>query len=82
MFRITYLTLLLHCPDTLQLLDDSGEGVGDDGDHDKEGEEEDADGGHDELDIHAGDTPVLIQAVLAAHRITRQDRPRFLSSKR
>ena len=66
MFRITHLTLLLHCPDTLQLLDDSGEGVGDDGDHDKDSEEEDADSGHDQLDVHASDTPILFKTILAA----------------
>ena len=58
--------MFLHCPDSLQLLDDSREGVGDDGDHDKEGEDEDDDGRHDQLDIPAGNTPVLINTVLTS----------------
>ena len=57
-------TQLLQCPDSLQLLDYGGEGVGDDGDHDEEGEEKDEDGGHDELDIRAGDTLILLQTLL------------------
>ena len=44
------LTVVLQGGDCLQLLDDGGEGVGDDGDHDGEGEQEDADGGQNELD--------------------------------
>ena len=43
--------LLLEPLHSLQLLDDGGEGVGDDSDHDEEGEEEDEDGGHDQLDV-------------------------------
>ena len=46
------LTLLfLQLPDILQLFDYRGEGVGDDRDHDEEGEEEDEQGWQDLLDI-------------------------------
>ena len=39
------LTLLfLQPPDSLELLDNRGEGVGDDRDHDEEGEQEDEEG--------------------------------------
>ena len=43
--------LLLQLPDILQLLDYRREGVGDDGDHDEEGEEKDEDCRHDVLDV-------------------------------
>ena len=58
-------------PHALQLLDDRGEGVWDDSDHDQQGEEEDADCGHDELDIQACDTSIIIKAVLTTHSPTR-----------
>ena len=45
------LTLICNCPDVLQLLDDSHEGVGDDRGHDQQGEEENDNSGHDELDV-------------------------------
>ena len=46
------LTLLfLQHPDNLQLLDYRGEGIGDDRDHDEEGEEEDDQGWQDLFDI-------------------------------
>jgi hypothetical protein len=46
------LTLLfLQLPDILQLFDDRGEGVGDDRDHDKEGEQEDQHCWQDVLDV-------------------------------
>ena len=45
------LTLICNCPHVLQLLDDSHEGVGDDRGHDQQGEEEDDNSGHDELDV-------------------------------
>jgi len=57
--------LLLQGPDCLELLDDRGEGVGYDGDHDEEGEEQDEDSRHDELDVSAGDPPLLLEGVLA-----------------
>ena len=41
----------LYFPDCLKLLDNGWEGVGDDGDHDEEGEQEDEDSRHDMLDI-------------------------------
>ena len=72
--------MLLQCPDSLQLLDDSGEGVGDDCDHDEEGEEEYDDGRHNCFDILASNTPVLIKTVLASSQTTREDRPRILDS--
>ena len=50
--------LLLQQSDGLELLDDVGEGVGDDGDHDEEREDEDEHGGHDGLYI------LTIQVVL------------------
>ena len=73
--------MFFHCPDPLQLLDDSREGIGDDGDHDKEGEDEDDDGGHDQLDISAGNTSVLLNTILASKCLSRQDRPRVLVGK-
>ena len=49
---VSELTLLfLHFPDRLQLLDNWWEGVGDDGDHDEEGEQENEDSWHDMLDV-------------------------------
>ena len=41
--------LLLQKSDCLQLLDHVGEGVGDDGDHDEEGEDQDQHSWHDRL---------------------------------
>ena len=43
--------MFLQSPETLQLLDDRGESIGNDRDHDEEGEEQDEHGGHDQLDI-------------------------------
>jgi len=57
--------LFLQGPDCLQLLDDGGEGVRYDSDHDEQGEEEDQDRGHDELDVSAGHPPLLLEGVLA-----------------
>ena len=65
--QIVLLTSLLKGPDSLELLDDGGEGVGDDSDHDEQGEEEDEDRGHDELDVGAGHSSVLLQALFFAH---------------
>ena len=73
-FLTIFLTLSLlffQSPDSLELLDDGWEGVGDDGDHDEEGEEEDEDGGHDQLDVRARHSPVLLKTVFAN---SRQDR--------
>ena len=50
----------LESHDGLELLDDGGEGVGDDGDHDEEGEEQDEDSGHDQLDVPAGHASLLL----------------------
>ena len=55
--KATFL-LLFEQSDGLELLDDVGEGVGDDGDHDEEREDEDEHGGHDGLYI------LTIQVVL------------------
>ena len=43
----------------MELLDDGGEGVGDDRQDDDESEEEDEDSRHDELDVPPGDGSVL-----------------------
>ena len=67
------LTLLLERPDGLELLDDGGEGVGDDGDHDEEREEEDEHGGHDQLDVGARHAALLLETVLAHARQDRTD---------
>ena len=69
----SWLTLLLERPDGLELLDDGGEGVGDDGDHDEEREEEDEHGGHDQLDVGARHAALLLEAVLAHARQDRTD---------
>ena len=69
----SWLTLLLERPDGLELLDDGGEGVGDDGDHDEEREEEDEHGGHDQLDVGARHAAILLEAVLAHARQDRTD---------
>ena len=57
----------------MKLLDDGGEGVGDDGDHDEEREEEDEHGGHDQLDVRARHAAILLEAVLAHARQDRTD---------
>ena len=61
------LTSFLESPDCLQLLDDGGEGVGDDGDHDEQGEEEDEHRGHDQLDVSAGHPSVLLHTLIFAN---------------
>ena len=43
--------LLLHPPDILKLLDYRGEGVGDDSDHDEDGEQEDQNCRYDVLEV-------------------------------
>ena len=43
----------------MELLDDGGEGVGDDRQDDDESEEEDENSRHDELDVPPGDGSVL-----------------------
>ena len=56
----SFLTLvLLQKFDCLELFDDVGKGVWNDGDHDQEGKDQDEDGGHDGLDILEADPPVL-----------------------
>ena len=39
----------------------------DDGDHDKEGKDENENSGHDELDIHTCNSPVLIKTIFIAY---------------
>ena len=53
-------TCSLHGPDCLHLPEDSGEGVGDDGDHDQDSEEKDQDSGQDMLNILPSYIPVRI----------------------
>ena len=65
---LTLSLLLLQSPDCLELLDDGGEGVGDDSDHDEEGEEEDEDRGHDQLDVRARHASILLETILADPR--------------
>ena len=65
MTHIELLTSCLQSSDCSQLLDDRGECIGDDSDHDKDGEEQYEEGGRDELDIIAGDAPVLLDIHLA-----------------
>ena len=67
--HIEMLTCCFQSSDSSQLLDDRGEGVGDDSEHDKDGEEEYEEGGHDELDIIAGDAPVLLHTHLASYSL-------------
>ena len=63
------ITCCFQSSDCSQLLDDRGEGIGDDSEHDKDGEEEYEEGGHDELDIIAGDAPVLLHTHLASYSL-------------
>ena len=58
--------MFLHCLDSFQQLDERGEGIGDNGDEDKEGEDEDDDGRHDQLDLSAVNTPVLLNTALTS----------------
>ena len=44
-------TCRLQRPHGFQLLDDGGEGVGDDGDHDEDGEQQDQQRRHDQLHV-------------------------------
>ena len=70
--------LLLQKSDCLQLFDHVRKGVGDDGDHDEEGEDQDEDGGHDGLDILECDATVLQDCSTTASTewstVTREDR--------
>ena len=52
------------CPNSLQLFYDGREGVRDDCEHNKNSEEEDQDGGHNELDVSDGNTPILLLKTL------------------
>ena len=45
------LTCGLEGPHGLELLDDRGEGRGDHRDHDEDGEQQDEEGGHDQLHV-------------------------------
>ena len=63
--------LVLQHVDCLQLLYDRGEGIGDDCDHDEEGEEEDEDGGHDEHDVLESDSPVFQYSSSTSWTLTR-----------
>ena len=69
MTHIELLTSCLQSSDCSQLLDDRGECIGDDSDHDKDGEEQYEEGGHDELDIIEGDAPVLLDIHLARYSL-------------
>ena len=62
--KYSLLTLFFHCPDTLKLLNNRGESIWNDCDHDKKSEDKDDDCGHDELDVSACDASVLFQAFL------------------
>ena len=66
------LTCCFKSMDCFQLLDNRRKCIGDDSDHDKNGEEQDEEGGHDELDILDGDAPVLLDVHLAGHAETKQ----------
>ena len=68
------LTRCFKSMDCFQLLDNRGKCIGDDSDHDKDGEEQYEKGGHDELDILDGDAPVLLDVDLAGDAAGRQHR--------
>ena len=47
------------------MLDDRGKSIWNNSDHDKNGEEQYNEGGHDELDVLDGDAPILTDTNLA-----------------
>ena len=49
--EVSILTVFFQSPQTFELLDDGGEGVGDDSGHDEYGEDQYQNSGHDELYI-------------------------------
>ena len=67
-------TCSFHSSDSLHLLENRGEGIGNDGDHDQDSEEKDQEGRQDKLDILPCDIPVcvcLLERSLATSADTR-----------
>ena len=66
----------------LQLFDDTGEGIGDDKDHDEESSQQDEHRGHDVPDVFAGDAPIprqlggclQLRSCLGSTRASAEDR--------